>query len=163
MPIPEPENHDRPLPFDPDIETDEDQWGWPLPIHTSPHFLLLVALGGTFGTAARHVLGEAIGTTHDFPLGTFLINVTGAFLLGVILEGLARVGSDVGHRRRFRLMLGTGFMGGFTTYSSLAVESDALLRSDHLGVAVLYAVGTVAVGLIASITGIAFARRTVHA
>ena len=156
------DDQDRPLPLDPDIETDEDQSGRPLPVHMSPRFLLLVAVGGAFGTASRHLLGDAIGTTHDFPLGTFLINIAGAFLLGVLLEGLARAGSDVGHRRRLRLLLGTGFLGGFTTYSSLAFDSDALLRSDQVGTAAAYALGTVAIGLVASVAGIAFARRAVR-
>ena len=154
---------ERQLPLDPDIETDEDIGGRPSPIHTRPRFLLLVAAGGAFGTAARHLLGDAIGFIGPFPLGTFLINIAGAFLLGVLLELLVRHGSDLGHRRGLRLLLGTGFFGGFTTYSSLALDTDTLLRGSHIGLAALYALGTVAIGLIASVSGIAVARRGVHA
>lgn len=154
---------ERPLPLDPDLEADEGPGGEPLPVHLNWRFLLLVAIGGAIGTAARHLLGDAIGTSHDFPLGTFVINIFGAFLLGVLLEGLVRRGSDAGHRRTLRLLIGTGFMGGFTTYSSLAFDGDALLRSDHVGLAVAYALGTVVVGLIASVAGIAFARKAVRA
>lgn len=154
---------ERQLPLDPDIETDEDTGGSPLAIHTNPRFLLLVALGGALGTAARHLLGDGIGMAGHFPLGTCLINISGAFLLGVLLELLARRGSDLGHRRRLRLLIGTGFFGGFTTYSSLAVDTDILLRGSHLGLAATYALGTVAIGLIASIGGIAAARKGVRA
>lgn len=152
-------SRERPLPFDPDIETDEGPTGKPIRVHLTMHFILLVAVGGAFGTAARHVVGDAIGTTSDFPLGTFLINIAGALTLGVLLEALALNGLDAGHRRRWRLLLGTGFLGGFTTYSALAVETDALLRSGQVPLALTYALGTVALGFIASIIGIAVARK----
>lgn len=162
MPTGEPADHERPLPLDPDIETGESASGLPLAIHLNWRFIALVGLGGAGGTAARHLLGDAIGTTHGFPLGTFLINIVGAFALGILLQTLARSGSDAGHRRRIRLFLGTGFLGGFTTYSALAVDADTLLRADQLGLALAYAVGTVAVGLVASVAGIAIARKTVR-
>lgn len=157
------DDHGRPLPLDPDLDAEEGPDGQPLPVHLNWRFLGLVAIGGACGTAARHALGDAIGTTHDFPLGTFLINVAGAFLLGVLLEALARRGSDAGHRRTLRLLLGTGFLGGFTTYSALAFDTDALLRSGHVGTAIAYALSTVVIGLAASVAGIAFARRTIRA
>ena len=162
MPIKEPDDHERPLPLDSDIETDENASGLPLPVHLHWRFIALVGLGGAGGTAARHLLDEAIGSVHGFPLGTFLINVVGAFALGILLETLARSGSDAGHRRRFRLLLGTGFLGGFTTYSALAVDADTLLRTGHLGTALAYAVGTVTLGLVASVAGIAVARKAVR-
>ncbi|MBC7592981.1 MAG: CrcB family protein [Kineosporiaceae bacterium] len=162
MPTDEPADHERPLPLDPDIETGETTSGLPLAIHLNWRFIFLVGVGGACGTAARHLLGDAIGTTHDFPLGTFLINIFGAFALGVLLECLARSGSDAGHRRLLRLLLGTGFLGGFTTYSALAVDADTLLRTDHLGLALAYAGGTVAMGLMASVAGIAIARKVVR-
>ena len=156
------DERERPLPLDPDLDADEGPGGEPLPVHLNWRFLGLVAIGGAFGTASRHLLGDAIGTTHDFPLGTFLINIAGAFLLGVLLETLVRLGHDAGHRRTLRLLLGTGFLGGFTTYSALAVDTDSLLRADHLGTAAAYALGTVVLGLIASVAGIAAARRAVR-
>lgn len=164
MPAEDPrhEHHpERPLPLDPDIETDEGEDGSPLPVHLTWPFIALVAVGGFFGTAARHVLGDAIGTVDGFPLGTFLINISGAFTLGLLLEGLALDGVDAGHRRRFRLLLGTGFLGGFTTYSALAVDLDSLLRDQQFLTAGTYAVGTLVLGLVASIGGIAAARKVV--
>lgn len=166
MPADNPRHHhehhpERPLPLDPDIETDEGPEGEPLPVHLTWHFIALVAVGGFFGTAARHLLGDAIGTANGFPLGIFLINIAGAFALGLLLEGLALDGVDAGHRRRFRLLLGTGFLGGFTTYSALAFDLDSLLRGEQFLTAGAYAVGTLVIGLIASIGGIAVARKVV--
>lgn len=155
----EPGEHERPLPLDPDIETDEGPAGEPLPVHLTWHFILLVALGGTGGTATRYAIDNLIGTGDGFPMATFLINLSGALLLGVLLEAFALRGSDVGHRRRFRLLLGTGFLGGYTTYSALAVESDSLLRGGPPWQAIVYPLVTVFLGLCASIAGIAVARK----
>lgn len=161
MPVDDTSSHERPLPLDPDVEADEGPDGSPIPVHLTWHLIALVAVGGAFGTASRHLLDDAIGSVRDFPLGTFLINVSGAFALGVLVEGLARNGLDAGRRRRLRLLLGTGFLGGFTTYSALAVDTDGLIRSDRPGVAAAYALATVTVGLVASVAGIAAARRGV--
>lgn len=158
----DPDRPERELPLDPDIEADESPGGKPLPIHLRPRFIGLVFVGGAFGTAARHLLGDTIGSTQQFPLGTFLINLAGAFALGVLLEWLALDGLDIGRRRGLRLLAGTGFLGGFTTYSTLAVDTDTLVRTDHTVLALTYAVGTVALGFVAAIGGIAAARRAVR-
>jgi CrcB protein len=150
---------ERPLPLDADIEADESPTGSPLPIHLTPHLLALVAVGGAFGSVARHLSSDALGSPGRFPLGTFSVNVIGAFALGVLLEWLARDGPDAGHRRMLRLLLGTGFLGGFTTYSAFAVDFDALIRDSHVWLAGAYALATVAVGFAATIAGIAVSRR----
>ncbi|MCW2829424.1 MAG: camphor resistance protein CrcB [Aeromicrobium sp.] len=109
----------------------------------------LVFAGGAVGTLARHGITEALDDRHLFPLATFLVNVTGAFALGVLLAVVA-----VRHRNdRWRLLLGTGLLGGFTTYSALAVETDTLMRGDHVVLAVTYAVGSVVAGLVAALAG----------
>ena len=92
------------------------------------------------------------------PIATFGINVIGAFLLGVLLELLADYSHDVGWSRRIRLGVGTGGLGGFTTYSALATET-VVLAATHPGRAAAYAVGTVIVGGVASIGGIWLSRR----
>ena len=79
--------------------------------------------------------------------------------LGALLEHLARRGPDVGRRRALRVTLGTGFCGGFTTYSALANDTDGLLRSGLVGHALAYAVGTLVLGLAAGALGILVARR----
>jgi CrcB protein len=131
--------------------------GWPVHLHW--RYVGLVALGGTFGTAGRFALTQAIPTWSDLPVATFAVNVLGAFLLGLLVADLAGRGRDEGSRRAVRLLLGTGFLGGFTTYSSLAVETDALVRSGQAGLAVGYAVTTVIVGALAAAAGIRIASR----
>ncbi|MFC8042077.1 fluoride efflux transporter FluC [Nocardia sp. NPDC057353] len=118
--------------------------------------LLLVGAGGLAGAALRYRLG--LWFPHragGWPAATFAINVTGAFLLGVLLEALLRAGPDTGWRQRVRLAVGTGFLGAFTTYSALAVDTDLLLRDGHPWVAAGYGLGTVLIGGFATTAGIA--------
>ena len=115
----------------------------------------LVAGGGFFGAAARQAVEQALPThTGSFPVATFLINISGAFLLGLVLESLARSGPDTGGWRAVRLALGPGFLGAFTTYSTLAIESDLLVRGSHFGTAAGYVAASVAAGLAAAYAGI---------
>jgi CrcB protein len=150
--------HERPLPHDPDLEVDESPTGTPIPVHLRPVFLALVAAGGAAGSLARHGADELIGFAGNLPVSTLTVNLVGAFALGVLIEWLAVRGSDVDHRRAERLLLGTGFLGGFTTYSALAVQADDLLRSGQTGLALAYVLATVVFGLLASIAGVVSAR-----
>ena len=135
------------LPLDPD-----------LPPSTPPHLTWagvgLVFAGGVVGTAGRYAVGELVRPWGVFPAATFCVNVVGAFALGVLLEALGRRGPDVGVRQRVRLLAGVGFLGGFTTYSTLAVDVDLLLRGGYALVAVAYAVTSVVLGFAASTVGI---------
>ncbi|GAA4162870.1 hypothetical protein GCM10022286_22440 [Gryllotalpicola daejeonensis] len=127
----------------------------PNPLHTRPLPVLLVFLGGALGTVSRYLLGLAIPTLGPgFPLPTFLVNLVGAFALGLLLEGLLRGGNDVGWRQRVRLLLGPGFMGGFTTYSSLCVETVLLTENGHYFVGGLYAVASLLLGVAAAAGGV---------
>jgi fluoride exporter len=153
---------DRPasgLPGDPDLEVDEDLTGGPLPVHLTPSAISLVFAGGTLGVLARAILDQAFPAGAGFPTTTFVINVVGALALAILIEALMLGGPDARSRRALRLMLGTGLLGGFTTYSALAVQTDALLRSGDIATAAAYAIGTVVLGLTASIAGIVGARR----
>lgn len=116
--------------------------------------ILMVIVGGTFGTAARAGLGDAVPDIAGWPVATAFVNLAGAFLLGIGLEGLARRGPDVGRRRVLRLMVGTGFMGSFTTYSTFAVEIGTLSSSGDIAIAVTYGVGLVILGIAAAAVGI---------
>jgi CrcB protein len=129
------------------------------PPHFTPTYLLLVFIGGMGGTLARFGLAQALPTPAGLPLGIFLINIAGAFALGLLLEALAQRGPDEGRRRAIRLLLGTGFLGGFTTYSALAVDSALLLGSGRVVEGIAYLAGSVLLGLIATAAGIAMGAR----
>ncbi len=139
-----------PAAMDPVSEIDPDR----PPRHLTWAAAGLVFAGGALGTTARYAVGEAVGPWGVWPAATFLVNVVGAFLLGVLLEALGRRGPDVGGRQRLRLLLGAGFLGGFTTYSTLAVDIAGLLRDGHASVGVAYAAGTVVLGLVACTLGV---------
>ena len=137
------------------------------PIHLRPSYLAAVWLGGTLGTACRYLIGQAMSSRPaatasrwpaGFPLSTFAINICGAFLLGVLLELLSHAGLDRGWRRMIRLLVGTGFLGGFTTYSALATDTVGLIHAGHLAEAAGFALGTALVGLAACFAGVLLAR-----
>lgn len=119
----------------------------------------LVVVGGATGSLTRYGVSEWLNPGHRFPVGTFAVNVTGSFVLGALLAVLVLRGDDTGRRHQVRLLLGTGFLGGYTTYSSLAVEAETLLRSDHVALGLAYAVGSVVAGLLAALAGVAVGRR----
>jgi CrcB protein len=125
------------------------------PLHLRWTAIGLVVLGGAAGTLLRYLLSLTIPAWHGLPLGIFVINVTGAFALGWLLEALARSGPDEGRRRTARLLVGTGVLGGYTTYSTFAVDTDGLLLAAQVGPSALYGLATVLVGAAASVAGIA--------
>lgn len=128
------------------------------PLHLRAPYILLVIAGGTAGTLARAGLQLALAPVAAAPLATAVINVIGAFLLGALLETLDRRGPDRGVRRLLRLGLGTGVLGGFTTYSALAADTAVLLAEARVTEAILLAGGTVVAGLLAAVMGILGAR-----
>lgn len=134
------------------------------PTRTAPgvlRWLPLIALGGACGTAVRAALEGAFPPAPGaVPWTTLAINVAGSFLLGLLLETLSAAGPDHGARRAVRLALGTGVLGGFTTYSTFMIETADRLREGHQVVAVAYLLGTVLVGLASAYAGIATASRT---
>lgn len=120
----------------------------------------LVVLGGAAGTLTRYgvyVGVAAVAPSMLYPLGTLGVNIIGAFLLGFLVERLARFDDTNGRRRGLRLLLGTGVLGGFTTYSTLAVDAAGLLVDGHWGLSLGYAALTLVVGGAASLLGISTA------
>ena len=113
--------------------------------------LALVAAGGAVGTWGRAALGQVMRRQPgDWPWSTLLVNLVGAFVLAVMLEVLGRLRK--GHVP-LRLALGTGLMGGFTTYSAFAVETVDLLRAGQPALALLYVVLSLAGGLFMALFG----------
>jgi CrcB protein len=118
--------------------------------------VLAVWFGGAVGTGTR----VALTPQHDaaaFPVATFVINVVGAGLLGLLVERLARRRATA-RRQRLSLLVGTGFLGGFTTYSALAVDSVQLIRAGATSVAIAYGLGTLLVGAAGTWLGIVLGR-----
>ena len=127
--------------------------------HRRPTLLLAVALGGALGTGARHGLALALPAVGGWPLATLAGNLVGSFLLGILLESLLRRGEETPRRLLLRLGLGTGVLGGFTTFSSLALEAEALLSGGAPEQALAYVVVSLAGGFAACLAGILLAAR----
>jgi CrcB protein len=145
------------LPADPDTDVVDAPLGPPTPALPRPASLALVFVGGTLGTAGREALTLLIPSSGGVPWAVLIANLAGAFALGALLEALARRGADHGRRRMLRLLLGTGFLGGFTTYSALATDTAVLWGAGAAGLGAVYAVGTVLVGAVATLAGILLA------
>ncbi|QGF23918.1 fluoride efflux transporter FluC [Raineyella fluvialis] len=137
--------------------------GHTLPAHLRPRLVGLVAAGGVLGTAVRQALSLVVPSVGGFPVAIFLINLTGAFLLGLLLQALALSGPDEGWRRDLRLGVGTGVLGGYTTYSSLAVATGGLLGHGQWVVGLGYGLGSVLVGAFTAGLGIVLAERIMSA
>jgi CrcB protein len=120
----------------------------------TPRPVVAVAVGGAAGCLARHGLLTAVPTAPGgFPVGTLLVNLAGAFALGLLLEALARRGD----RPLLRLGAGTGFLGAFTTYSTFAVEIDLLTRDGAAALALGYAAASLVGGVLAVAAGVGLA------
>lgn len=146
------------LPIDPDVPARAAR-----PLHLRPRAAVWVAAGGIAGTAVRYGLALLWPTpAGGWPWATFVVNVVGAFVLGVLLEALVRAGDDSGWRRRLRLLLGTGFCGSLTTYSTFAVEADLLVRDHATGTAAAYLAASLVAGVAAVAAGIAVATGHQH-
>jgi fluoride exporter len=114
--------------------------------------ILLVGLGGGIGSILRYLCQKWVNDSyqHNFPLATFLVNVSGCLLIG-ILYALGEKGNILSPQTR--LLLVTGFCGGFTTFSTFAFENMNLLRTGDSFYFLLYAIGSVAVGIMAVYVG----------
>ncbi|MDJ0355325.1 CrcB family protein [Paenarthrobacter sp. PH39-S1] len=124
------------------------------PVHLHLGHILLVIAGGIGGTLARYGLGTVLPAPAGWPLPTLLINLCGALLLGLLLENLVRRGPDQGALRIIRLLVGTGCMGAFTTYSSLVLDANVLLSNGRISGAALYLGLSLVGGLAATTAGI---------
>ncbi len=119
---------------------------------------LLVGIGGFLGANARYVTAKWVGGAVDarFPLGTFLINVSGSFLLGLLGAVLAE--RLVPHGDQWRLALGVGFLGAFTTFSTFEYETHALFEDGAWLTALTNIFLSLSLGLLAVRAGLVAAK-----
>lgn len=119
---------------------------------------LLVGLGGFIGANARFVVARLVGAAFEtrFPLGTFAINVSGSFLLGVLGTIIAL--KVMPNSEAMRLALGVGFLGAFTTFSTFEFETHALLEDGSWLLATTNMVASLFVGLLAVRAGMVVAK-----
>ncbi|HEX5149929.1 MAG TPA: fluoride efflux transporter CrcB [Parafilimonas sp.] len=114
--------------------------------------LLAIGTGSFIGGIFRYLLSQFIQAKFlsAFPYGTLFVNIIGCFLIGLVF-GLADRGSLA---QEWRLILATGFIGGFTTFSAFSNETVSMLRDGQLVYALGYIIASVVLGLIATFTGI---------
>jgi fluoride exporter len=122
--------------------------------------LLVVAIGGGVGAAARFMVDGEVRARHSggFPWGTFVVNVVGSFLIGVfstLFFTLTHYGVAAGDALMLQLALTTGLCGGFTTFSTGTVESIRLAQSGRMRLALANALGTLGLTVAAAGLGIA--------
>ncbi|MGD9677020.1 MAG: fluoride efflux transporter CrcB [Vulcanibacillus sp.] len=109
--------------------------------------LLLVGIGGAFGSVARFQLGKILSerSKSSFPIATFLVNISGAFLLGVVCS--------LGLNSNMNLLLAEGFLGAFTTFSTFMYEGFKLFGDNKKFNAVTYIIVTLILGIVGYVLG----------
>ena len=119
--------------------------------------MLIIGIGGALGAVSRYGIALWIGQRwgRSFPLGTFVINVSGSFLIGLLMTLLAERFSV---NPQWRLLLVVGFLGAYTTFSTFEYETGALLKDGEWAFAMLNVVLSVVVGFIALKLGEMFAK-----
>lgn len=119
--------------------------------------ILLVAAGGASGSVCRHLVGVACLRLFGvgFPWGTMAVNIVGSFAMGVLIELLAR---RFDMSMELRLLLATGFLGGFTTFSSFSLDAVGIFERGSPMLALAYVVGSVLAGIVALVAGLSLMR-----
>ncbi|MBS0529779.1 MAG: fluoride efflux transporter CrcB [Proteobacteria bacterium] len=118
---------------------------------------VLVFVGGGLGATLRHVINvscaRCLGTS--FPYGTFIINITGSLVMGLIAGYLAFKGEAA---QPWRLFVMTGILGGYTTFSAFSLDAALLYERGQLGLAAFYVIGSVALAIAGLFGGLALMR-----
>lgn len=110
--------------------------------------ILLAAAGGAFGSAARYLVNILSGQLFGlgFPWGTIAVNIAGSFLMGLVVA-LGALKFSLSNE--MRVLIATGFLGGFTTFSAFSMDFALLVERKHYGLAGLYAAGSVTLSILA--------------
>ncbi len=119
--------------------------------------LFIIFFGGGLGSILRYLVNRwVVGlATTVFPYGTFLVNITGCFLIGFLVFFTERFGPN---SLNWRLFLVTGFCGGYTTFFSFSFENIQLMTNHHIFTLLMYTLGSIALGFAATYMGIVLAR-----
>ena len=116
--------------------------------------LFLVAIGGAFGATSRYLLIEAIIFLHrgsNFPLGTVLVNIIGSFLMGIMHFLCVQYLDSISLQTRLLVM--TGLLGGFTTFSAFSIDTFRLITAGQFGLAFAYIFSSVVFSILAMFFG----------
>lgn len=114
--------------------------------------LLLVFVGGGFGSALRYLIGKWLNNPQDgIPYGTFVANILGSLLIGILLGFAAK---NEALSENHTLLLATGFCGGFTTFSAFAYENHIFLKSGDFVSFALYTMASFILGFLAVFAGV---------
>ncbi|HET7328404.1 MAG TPA: CrcB family protein [Nocardioidaceae bacterium] len=142
-------------PVDPDVDLRSRRQRRELRRH-GIEVLAAIAAGGMLGAAGRYAIDVAMPTSAGaFPWGIWVVNTTGCLLIGVLMVLVVDVGSV---HRLVRPFLGVGVLGGYTTFSTAAVDTQTLIVAGHPGLALAYLFGTAAAALAAVTVGVALTR-----
>jgi CrcB protein len=118
--------------------------------------ILLVFVGGGFGSVIRFIIGKYLNNTENgIPYGTFLANILGSLLLGIIL-GYALKNNSLSSNQT--ILLATGFCGGFTTFSTFAYENHVFLKAGDFMSFALYTIASFVFGFLAVFLGLYLAK-----
>lgn len=124
-----------------------------------PH-ILLAALGGAIGSSCRYLVGvwalRFFGP--GYPWGTFIVNVVGSFLIGALAEFIAL---KLNASAELRVLIVTGFLGGFTTFSAFSLEVATLFERGALHLSAIYVVSSLVLSIAAVFAGLALVRAVV--
>lgn len=118
---------------------------------------LLVFIGGGLGASLRHTVnvGCARLCGLNFPYGTFVVNITGSLLMGLIAGYLAFKGEA---SQPWRLFIMTGILGGYTTFSAFSLDAVTLYERGEIGIALFYVIGSVVLSIVGLVAGLALVR-----
>jgi CrcB protein len=143
------------LPVDPDLVEA------PPRARVDPKVLGAISIGAMGGATARYELAAHIHVpAGGFPWPTFWANISGSFLIGVVLAFLLERFPPSRYARAFAA---TGFLGAYTTFSTFSVETDILIKDGHAAVAVLYVAASLFVGLVVASLGLLVGRQAAPA
>jgi fluoride exporter len=132
-----------------------------MPTPITPLALMYVAIGGAFGSLCRYACMQLIARLHEtpFPYGTFLVNISGSFLMGLWIAVVALVLPE--RQKDLHLLVAVGALGGFTTFSTFSLDAFMLLEKQLYTQAAIYMAGSVLLSLAALFGGMVLVQRMV--